>query len=139
MPSGLSDAVVDRVLDKFAGASADTSLFGAATVYLHAYTTAPSDDNGTGRVDWGQGAVSVTVANGTNWPAAAARAKTSPSFTVGTNTSGATITVVAFGWESTSAAGGTYYGGGPVAGGSQDVAAGATLTTTATVASPSPS
>ena len=138
MPSGLSDAVVDRILDKIAGASADTSLLGAANIYLHAYTTAPSDDNGTDRVDWGQGSLSVAVANGTNWPAAAGRAKTSAQFTVGTNSTGSPIVVVAFGWE-TAASSGTYIAGSPVSGGSITVPAGAPLLFTLTLAAPSPS
>lgn len=137
MPSGFSDAKVGVILDKIAGASADNTIMGA-TMYLHAYTTAPSDDNGTGRVDWGQGSVSVATVNGTNWPAAAGRSKTSAQFTVGTNSTGSPIVVVAFGWE-TAASSGTYLAGSPVSGGSITVPAGAPLLFTLTLAAPSPS
>lgn len=136
MPSGLSDTVVDAVLDKIAGASADTVILGA-TVYLDFLTTAPSDDNGTGAVSWGQGRVSVAVADATNWPAAAGRAKTSGTFTTPSNTSGADITVVALGWY-TASTGGTYLGGGPIPAGTLTIPAGAAATVTATLASPSP-
>ena len=136
MPSGLSDATVNAILDKIAGATADTSLLGA-TLYLDLLTTAPTDDNGTGAVSWGQGRVSVAVANATNWPAASGRQKVSATLTTPTNASGADITVVAIGWY-TAATGGTYKGGGPVSGSSLTVPAGAAATVTATLASPSP-
>src|SRR5437899_6961499 len=104
MPSGFSDAKVNTILDKIAGAGADNTIMGA-TMYLHAYTTAPTDDNGTGRVDWGQGALAVATVNGTNWPASSGRSKTYAQFTIGTNATGSPIVVVAFGWE-TAASGG---------------------------------
>lgn len=138
MPSGLSDAVVDRVVDKIVGTGADTSLL-AATIYLDALTTAPSDDNGTGAVSWGQGRTAVTTTSGTVWPSAAAdRQKASSQITLSTNSSGSTISIVALGWY-TASSGGTYLGGGPVPDGSLDVPDGSAPVVTATLASPPPS
>jgi hypothetical protein len=137
VPSGLNDTIVDAVLDKLAGAGADTSLLGA-TMYLDALTTEPSDDNGTGAVSWGQGRLAVTVADGTNWSAASGRAKTSGQFALPANTSGGPIDVVALAWYS-AASGGTYKGGGPVPGGTLTIPAGVAPVVTATLASPSPS
>lgn len=137
MPSGLSDAVVDAVLDKVLGSGADTSILGT-TVYLDFLTTAPSDDNGTGAVSWGQGRVAVTVASGTNWPAASGRTKTSIAFLTPTNASGVDIDIVAVGFY-TASSGGTYKGGGPVPGGVETIPAGASATVYATLSAPSPS
>lgn len=137
MPSGLSDNVVAAILDKIAGASADTSILGA-TAYLDFLTTAPTDDNGTGAVSWGQGRTSVATANATNWPAASGRQKVSATFATPVNSSGSDITVVALAWY-TAASGGTYKGGGPVPDGSLTIPAGASATVTATLSSPSPS
>jgi hypothetical protein len=137
LPSGLSDSVVDAILDKIAGATADNTILGA-TLWLDFLTTAPSDDNGTGAVSWGQGRTSVATVNGTNWPAAAGRAKPGAAVTMATNSSGSTITVVAFAWYSASTAG-TYKGGGPVPGGSLSIPAGVTPVFTPTLSSPSPS
>lgn len=136
MPSGLNDTIINAVLDKIAGAGADTTIFGA-TDYLDLLTTAPSDDNGTGAVSWGQGRTAVTN-NGTNWPAASGRAKTGIAVTMPTNASGSAIAVVAFAWYSASS-GGTYKGGGPMPGGTLTVPAGDTPIITATLSSPSPS
>ena len=137
MPSGLSDAVVNAVLDKIAGSGADTTLLGA-TLYLDFLTTAPSDDNGTGAVSWGQGRVSVATANATNWPASSGRQKVSATFTTPTNASGSDINIVAVAFY-TASSGGTYKGGGPVPGGTLTIPAGAAATVTATLSSPSPS
>lgn len=137
MSSGFSDAKVDAILDALLGAGATTAILGG-TLYLHAYTTAPSDDNGTGRVDWGQGTLAITTANSTNWPNASGRSKTSAQFTAGTNSSGSPIVVVAWGLE-TAASSGTYISGSAVSGGSITVPAGAPLLLTLTVAAPSPS
>lgn len=137
MPSGLSDTVVDTILDKIAGSGADTSILGA-TAYLDFLTTAPTDDNGTGAVSWGQGRVAVATANAANWPAASGRVKTSGTFTTPANSSGADIVVVALGWY-TAASGGTYLGGGPVPDGSTTIPAGASATVTAALSSPPPS
>lgn len=136
MPSGLNDAIADAVLDNLAGASAGSIL--GATMYLDLLTTAPSDDNGTGAVSWGQGRVAVATVNGTNWPAASGRAKTGAAFTLPANTSGSTITVVSVAWYSAST-GGTYKGGGPVPGGSLDIPDGSTPVITPTLSSPPPS
>lgn len=138
MPSGLSDAVVDRALGAIVGAGADTSILGVATVYLDFLTTAPNDDNGTGAVSWGQGRTAVTVASGTTWPAPAGRQVTSAVIATPTNSSAADISVVALGWYST-ATGGTYLGGGPVPDGELTIPAGASATVTATLSSPTPS
>src|SRR4051812_19889576 len=96
MPSGLNDAVIDRVLDKMFGATADNTLV-AATIYVDLLTTAPDDDNGTGAVSWGEGRTAIATVNGTNWPAASGRVKTAIPVALPPNGSGDTITVVAFG------------------------------------------
>jgi hypothetical protein len=137
LASGLSDNVVDAILDKVAGASADNTILGA-TLYLDLLTTAPSDDNGTGAVSWGQGRTAVATVNGTNWPAAAGRAKTGAAVTMATNSSGSTITAVAFAWYTASTSG-TYVGGGPLPGGSLSIPTGVTPVLTPTLSSPSPS
>lgn len=137
MPSGLSDSVVDAVLDKIAGAGADNTILGA-TMYLDLLTTEPSDDNGTGAVSWGQGRTAVATVNGTNWPASSARAKTGAAVTMAANASGSTVTAVAFAWY-TAASGGTYLGGGPLPGGSLAIPNGTTPVLTPTLSSPSPS
>lgn len=136
MPSGLSDSVVDGVLDKLLGSGADTSLLGA-TIYLDFLTDAPSDDNGTGAVSWGQGRVAITVTNGTSWPAASGRSKTSVPFVTPTNSSGSDIDIVAVGFY-TASSGGTYLGGGPVPGGLETIPAGASATVYVTLSAPSP-
>lgn len=136
MPSGLNDTIVNAVLDKMAGSGADNTLLGA-TMYLDILTTAPSDDNGTGAVSWGQGRTSVATVNGTNWPASSGRSKTGAAVTMATNTSGSTITGVAFAWYSASS-GGTYKGGGPLPGSSLSIPNGTTPVITPTLASPSP-
>ena len=134
--SGLSDAIVDTILDLVVGSGADTSIFGTND-YLDFLTTAPSDDNGTGAVSWGQGRTLVTN-NGTSWPSSASgRAKTAGPVTMAKNTSGSPITVVAFAWYSASS-GGTYKGGGPVAGGTLVIPDGTTPVFTPTLSSPSP-
>ena len=137
MPSGLNDTIVDAILDKIAGPGADSTIFGA-TAYLDLLTTAPSDDNGTGAVSWGQGRLSVATVNGTNWPASSGRAKVSATFALPANTSGSPIDVVAFAWYSASTSG-TYKGGGPMPGGVVTIPAGATPEVTVTLAAPSPS
>lgn len=136
MPSGLNDTIVDAVLDSLAGSGAGSIL--GATMYLDLLTTAPSDDNGTGAVSWGQGRTSVATVNGTNWPAASGRAKTGAAFTLPTNSSGSPIDCVAFAWYSASS-GGTYKGGGPLPGGTVTVPNGVAPTITPTLSSPSPS
>lgn len=136
MPQGLNDTVVDTILDKVAGASADNTILGA-TMYLTLLTTAPSNDNGTGAVEWSQGRTAVATVSGTNWPAASARSKTGAAVTMNTNASGATITAVAFAWYSASTAG-TYLGGGPLPGSSLAVPNGSTPVITPTLSSPSP-
>lgn len=137
MPSGLNDTIVDAVLDEILGATADSAIFGA-TAYLTLLTTAPSDDNGTGAVDWGEGRLSVATVDGTNWPAASGRAKTGAAFTLPTNSSGADIDAVAFAWYSASS-GGTYLGGGPLPGGVVIIPDGDAPVITPTLSSPSPS
>jgi hypothetical protein len=132
----MSDVVVDDVLDSLAGASAGSIL--PDPMYLDLLTTAPSDDNGTGAVSWGQGRASVATVDATNWPAAAGRAKAGAAFALPVNTSGALITVVAGAWYD-APTGGTYLGGGPVPGDSLDIPAGAAPVLTPTLASPSPS
>lgn len=137
MPSGVNDTIAGAVVDVIIGSGADTSLFGT-NLYLDLLTTAPSDDNGTGAVSWGQGRTLVTN-DGTNFPGSASgRAKTGSAVTMSTNTSGSTITAVAFAWYSAST-GGTYKGGGPLPSGSLTIPDGTTPVLTPTLASPSPS
>lgn len=138
MPSGFNDDVVDRVLDKVVGATADSSLVGVTTLYLDFLTTAPSDDNGTGAVSWAQGRASVPVVDGTQWPAASGRSKTGAVITMPANSSGAPIDVVALAWY-TASTGGTYVGGGPVPGATVTIPAGDVPEVTATLSAPSPS
>lgn len=137
MSSGVNDTIANAVLDKMAGASADNTLLGA-TMYLDLLTSAPSDDNGTGAVSWGQGRLSVATVNGTNWPASSGRAKTGAAFTLPANASGLPIDCVAFAWYSASTSG-TYKGGGPLPGGTLTVPDGVSPVITPTLASPSPS
>lgn len=137
MASGLSDAVVNRALNKILGATADNTIL-AATIYLDLDTTSASDDNGTDVVSWGQGRVAVAVVNGTNWPAAAGRAKIGATFVLPANASGLPIDVESFSWW-TASSGGTYLGGAPLPGGTQTIEAGAVPNLTPTLSSPAPS
>lgn len=137
MPSGVSNDVADAVLDALLGVDADTSILGA-TLYLDLLTTAPTDDEGTDAVSWGQGRLAVATADADNWPVADGRAKVGAGFELPANASGDTITVVAFAWY-TAAVGGTYKGGAPVPGDSLDVADGAAPVITPTLSSPTPS
>lgn len=138
MPSGVSDDVAEAVLDAVLGVGADTGIVGVATLYLDLLTTAPSDDNGTGAVSWGEGRTAVPVVDATQWPAAAARAKTGAAITMDPNASGTTIDAVAFGWY-TAATGGTYKGGGPLPGDLLSIPDGDTPVITPTLSSPPPS
>lgn len=137
MPSGLPDAVVDAVLDQLVGAGQDSTLL-PATLYLDLLTTAPTDDNGTGAVSWGQGRTAVDMTDASIWAGAADRATVSTPILLPTNSSGDTITVVAFAWY-TASSGGTYKGGGPVPGGTLDIDDSGAITLVVTLASPSPS
>lgn len=132
MPSGIRDTDANTVVNNYF----DTVL--PNPVYLDFLTTAPTDDNGTGAVSWGQGRVSVNPTNAAIIPNASGRSTTSAVITGATNSSGDAITVVACAWY-TAASSGTYLGGAPVSGGSVDVPDGTAPTVTATLSSPSPS
>lgn len=138
MPSGLSDTIVETILDLVVGSGANTAILGGATRYLDLLTTAPSDDNGTGAVSWGQGRVAVSMTSSAVWPGAADRATVSAAILCASNASGDTITVEAFGWYSASTAG-TYLGGGPLPDGTLDIDDGDAITLAVTLAAPSPS
>lgn len=110
MAGSMSDYLEVRVLDLTLGAVAFAP---PATVYVALYTVAPTDAGGgteVGTVTWTNYARVAVPNDATNWPAAAAGAKSNGTvISFGTVTATAAVMVVAVGIFDAAAAGNLLY------------------------------